>query len=74
MRISAETALRASANESQLLTAAFVDGAFAGYVIATVHDPDDRELDWLMVDPPFHGSGVAEALMRAGVDWLGLVR
>lgn len=74
VRISAQTALDACASESQLFTAAFVDGDFAGYMIATIHDPHDRELDWMMVDPAFHGSGVADALMRAGVDWLGIDR
>lgn len=71
VRISAGTALGAAGNEHQLLTAAFVDGAFAGYMIATVDATDSRELDWLMVDPAFHGRGVADALMQAGVDWLG---
>ena len=71
MRISAETALGAVENDHQLFTAAFIDCAFAGYMIATVHAPDSRELDWLMVDPAFHGRGVADVLMTAGVDWLG---
>ena len=71
VRISSETALGAAVNEHQLLTVAFVDGAFTGYMIATVHAADSRELDWLMVDPAFHGHGVADALLQAGVDWLG---
>ena len=71
VRICAETALAAVASELQLFTAAFADGSFAGYMIATIHAPDDRELDWLMVDPAFHGSDVSNALMQAGVDWLG---
>ena len=74
MRIAAETALGACANEHQLFTAAFVGEEFAGFMIATVHAPDDRELDWMMVDPAFHGSGVANALMRTGMDWLGMDR
>lgn len=74
VRIAAETALRACANAHQMFGAAFVDGGFAGYVISTVHAPDDRELDWLMVDPAFHGSGVSSGLMRAGMEWLGLDR
>jgi ribosomal protein S18 acetylase RimI-like enzyme len=74
VRIAAETALGACREERQLFTAAFVDRAFAGYMIATVHAPDDRELDWLMVDPAYHGSGVAGALMKAGVEWLGFDR
>ena len=71
VRISAETALAAVENSNQLFTAAFIDGEFAGYMIATVHGPDSRELDWLMVDPAFHGHGIADKLMKAGVDWLG---
>lgn len=74
VRISADTALEACASDSQLFTAAFVDGSFAGYMIATVHAPDDRELDWMMVDPAFHGNGVADALMRTGIEWLGADR
>jgi len=72
VRIAAETALAACANEHQLFTAAFVYGRFAGYVVSTVHAPDDRELDWLMVHPEFHGTDVSSALMRAGMEWLGL--
>ena len=71
VRISADTALAAVRNENQLFSAAFMDGAFAGYMIATIHAPDDRELDWMMVDPDFHGSSVSRALMEAGVEWLG---
>ena len=71
VRISAETALSAIWNAHQHFAAALVEERFAGYVISTVHAQDSRELDWLMVDPAFHGSGVADALMCAGVDWLG---
>jgi ribosomal protein S18 acetylase RimI-like enzyme len=73
-RISAETAIRACANSHQMFSAAFLGGRFAGYVISTVHAPDDLELDWLMVDPDFHGTDVSSALMRAGMNWLGLDR
>ena len=69
--ISAESCLAAATNPNQLFAAGFVDGHFAGYVIAIVHAPDDRELDWIMVHPDFHGTGVATALMEAGIDWLG---
>ena len=64
----------AAASPDQHFAAAFVDGAFAGYVIATLHAADDRELDWLMVHPAFHGTGVAAALMEAGMAWLGTDR
>ena len=53
------------------LIAAFAGGAFAGFVIATLHGPDDRELDWLMVHPDYHGTGISGALMEAGMAWLG---
>jgi ribosomal protein S18 acetylase RimI-like enzyme len=74
VRISADTARDACASDHQLFTAAFVGGSFAGYMIATRHSPDDRELDWLMVDPAFHGNGVADALVRTGIEWLGTDR
>ena len=74
VRIAAETVLRACESEHQLFTAAFVGEEFAGYMIATVHAEDDRELDWMMVDPAFHGRGVADALMRSGMEWLGADR
>ena len=74
VRIAGETALNACVNENQMFCAASVDGQFAGYVISTIHAPDDLELDWLMVDPAFHGHGVADVLMQAGMDWLGADR
>ena len=74
VRIAADTVLRACESEHQLFTAAFVGQEFAGYMIATVHAADDRELDWMMVHPDFHGNGVADALMRSGMDWLGADR
>lgn len=69
--ISAEACTDAAAAAHQRLAGAFVQGRLAGYVIATRHAGDDRELDWLMVDPDFHGSGQAGLLMQAGLDWLG---
>ena len=72
--ISAPSCIAAVANAHQRFAVAFVDGAFAGYVIATCHAEHDRELDWLMVDPRFHGTPVSAALMRAGIDWLGADR
>ena len=46
----------------------------AGFVIATVHSEESRELDWLMVDPHFHGRGIADRLMRPAMEWLGIHR
>ena len=57
--------------EHRTFIAAFVDGQFAGFIIAAVNAPGDRELDWMMVDPDFHGGGVAAALMESGISWLG---
>ena len=74
VRISADCAAAAVANPNQHLLTATAAGRLAGFVIATVHAPDDRELDWLMVDPEFHGSGVASTLMKAGMAWLGTDR
>ena len=69
--ISAGICADAAASDCQYLAAAFSDGAFAGYVIATLRGEDDRELDWLMVHPAFHGTGIAAMLMDKGIDWLG---
>jgi ribosomal protein S18 acetylase RimI-like enzyme len=71
VRISADSVAGAVRNPGQHLVTAMEGAELAGFVIATVHAQDDRELDWLMVDPPFHGSGVAAELMRAGIAWLG---
>ena len=61
----------AASNANQRLVVATCEDRFAGFVIATVHAENDRELDWLMVDPDFHGTGVANSLMDAGIAWLG---
>ena len=74
VEISGPTALAAASNSHQHFVAAFSEGVFAGYVIATVHQPDSRELDWLMVHPDFHGSSVSRVLMEAGMEWLGTDR
>lgn len=69
--ISAEACAEAAGAAHQRLAGAFVRGRLAGYVIATRHGADDLELDWLMVDPQHHGSGLAGVLMETGLDWLG---
>lgn len=74
VRISADCAAAAAAAANQHLLTATASGKLAGFVIATVHAQNDRELDWLMVDPQFHGTGVSSTLMRAGMDWLGTDR
>ncbi|MES2724185.1 MAG: GNAT family N-acetyltransferase [Pseudomonadota bacterium] len=71
VEISGPTCAAAAQADHQHLAAAFIGDELAGYVIATRHAPDDLELDWLMVDPAFHGSGVAAGLMQAGIAWLG---
>ena len=71
VRISAESVTAAARNAHQHLVTAMSDAALAGFVIATVHSEDSRELDWLMVDPQHHGGGIAPPLMRAAMAWLG---
>lgn len=71
VEMSAATCEAAARDPRRHLVVAMIDGRFAGYLIATVHGDDDRELDWLMVHPLFHGRGVAGPLMAAGVAWLG---
>ena len=74
VEISGPTAVAAADSGDQHFIAALVEGALAGFVIATVHGPGNHELDWLMVHPDFHGSEVSRALMLAGMDWLGTER
>lgn len=71
VRISPECVTAAATNSHQRLVTATVAGKLAGFVIATVHAEAGRELDWLMVDPTFHGSGISSPLMHSGIVWLG---
>lgn len=71
VEISHASCVAAARNAHQRLAAAFIGARLAGYVIATRHDENDLELDWLMVEPSYHGAGVGAALMQAGVEWLG---
>jgi len=71
VRIAADSVSNATRNSHQHLVTANSGGKLAGFVIATVHQEDSRELDWLMVEPEFHGSGIASLLIRAGMTWLG---
>lgn len=64
----------AAVSDAQHLAAAFVADRLAGFMIATRHGPDDLELDWLMVGPEHHGTGLAGLLMRDRMSWLGLDR
>ncbi|HVL78717.1 MAG TPA: GNAT family N-acetyltransferase [Sphingomicrobium sp.] len=68
--ISGETARDAACDPDRLFAAAF-DERLVGFVISTRHGPLDLELDWLMVHPDYHGSGVATLLMETGLAWLG---
>jgi ribosomal protein S18 acetylase RimI-like enzyme len=72
--MSAQAFLDAVASDHQHLAAAFAAGRLAGFMIATRHGPGDHELDWLMVHPDRHGSGLAAALMAEGIQWLGADR
>jgi ribosomal protein S18 acetylase RimI-like enzyme len=69
--LSGQVYFEAAASDAQHLAAAFAGERLAGFMIATRHDPEDLELDWLMVDPAYHGTGVAGLLMEAGIAWLG---
>lgn len=69
-----EVYFQAAQSEHQHLAAAFAGERLAGFMIATRHGPGDHELDWLMVDPEHHGSGLADLLMREGMAWLGMER
>ena len=67
----ADAVFGAAGADHQHLAAAFDGDRLAGFVIATRHDQQDLELDWLMVDPRFHGSGISATLMHEGIAWLG---
>jgi len=71
IRIAPNCVAEAARNPHQHLVVSILDGRLAGFVIATVHAKTNRELDWLMVDPAFHGGGIASPLMCAGMAWLG---
>ena len=71
---SAAVCLAAARSRAQLFAAAFDPEGLAGFVVATRHGPGDHELDWLMVHPRVHGTGIADALMLRGVEWLGADR
>lgn len=73
-QMSGQTFFEAASAEHQHLAAAFDSGRLAGFVIATRHAPGDFELDWLMVHPERHGSGLAASLMTEGLAWLGADR
>ena len=68
--IAYDCCLVANRNDNQTVLGAWVEDELSGFVISTIHADEDRELDWLMVDPTHHGQGIADALMRAGLDWL----
>ena len=68
--IAYDCCLKASQNENQMVSGAWQGQQLIGFVISSLHGPEDRELDWLMVDPDHHGKGIADQLMRAGLDWL----
>jgi ribosomal protein S18 acetylase RimI-like enzyme len=61
----------AAASETQHLAAAFAGDRLTGFMIATRHDPEDLEIDWLMVAPDHHGTGLAGSIIEAGLEWLG---
>ncbi|WP_167755803.1 GNAT family N-acetyltransferase [Vitreimonas flagellata] len=69
--ISTASCAAAAANPHQAFIAAFDHDRLAGFVISTRHAENDRELDWLMVHPDFHGTAVSRLLMERGIAWLG---
>ena len=70
-QMSGQAVAEAASAEHQHLAVAFEAGQPAGFMIATRHGPNNLELDWLMVHPRRHGSGLAASLMTEGIGWLG---
>ncbi|MBI5876356.1 MAG: GNAT family N-acetyltransferase [Chloroflexi bacterium] len=46
------------------------DMRLAGYCVSMVRPNDTGEIDSLYVDEPYRGAGIADTLMRRGLDWL----
>jgi ribosomal protein S18 acetylase RimI-like enzyme len=46
----------------------------AGFVIVDEVNPESPEIDWLIVEPKFHGTGVAQALMAQALQHIGSTR
>lgn len=70
-RLGGQVFLEAARSPRHHLLAAMVNDEIAGFSIATRHAPDNLELDWLMIDPAHHGSGLADRLLEGGTAWLG---
>jgi GNAT superfamily N-acetyltransferase len=71
VQISGRTCVDASLSGDRHFTGVFFGGRLGGFAIATRHRPDDLEIDWLMMHPSHHGSGMAAALLRHALEWLG---
>jgi ribosomal protein S18 acetylase RimI-like enzyme len=69
-QLGGQVLFKAAASEAQHLAAAFVGDRLTGFMIAKRHDLD-LEIDWLMVDPGHHGTGLGASHLSRGIDWLG---
>ncbi len=46
----------------------------AGFVIVDETNPESPEIDWFIVGPKYHGTGVAQALMAQALQHIGSAR
>jgi GNAT superfamily N-acetyltransferase len=63
--------LRAVRDDTHAAFVAMAGDLLAGFIIVDCADPEMAEIDWMMVAPEFHGTGVASALMTAALRWIG---
>lgn len=70
--ITRRACLSALENSNRTVFVAFSDEELAGFIILDKAAVPCPEIDWLIVFPEFHGSGVAQKLMEAALDWFGL--
>ncbi|GGX54960.1 hypothetical protein GCM10007385_24190 [Tateyamaria omphalii] len=69
--IAKSTCLAALGQTDRVLFVATVDARLVGFVLALRKTGDIPEIDWLIVAPECHGSGVAHALMTRALNWIG---
>lgn len=69
--IARKSCLKALESSNRTVFVAYLGVELAGFVIADKAAVPCPEIDWLIVFPEFHGSGVAQKLMEAALDWFG---
>jgi ribosomal protein S18 acetylase RimI-like enzyme len=58
-------------DERAIFSALETDHELVGFIIVDNRDASLPEIDWLIVSPRHHGTGVAQKLMNAALAWVG---